>query len=306
MSDSWKPLVRSWAQEHAGIVSIDRAMQFGASRRSAYRLADGDDFALIMPGVLRSTHTPLTEVQLMTAACVRNPDAVIALTTAAKQWKFRSITKDDAVYMMVPHGTSPIMPGVTVVRCRRIDPVDIVERADGLRITSPPRTVFDCADKIGRLATQSNVELLLDTGKCTMPTLVATATRLASPTRPGSRTMREVLQSRPGWSVAVQSELELLVLNEIRRQGLPDPVTQYRLDLATGSIRFDFAWPDVAVALEVDHPYWHAGAASNDRDKRRDRQAAAHGWLTVRLTDLDVSGGLAAAIREVAMILKRR
>ena len=69
---------------------------------------------------------------------------------------------DPRIHVLVPHGRSPEMEGVVVHRCRRIDPVDIVERADGIRLTSPPRTIFDSADMIGADATASVLEQLLN------------------------------------------------------------------------------------------------------------------------------------------------
>lgn len=134
-----------------------------------------------------------------------------------------------------------------------------------------------------------------------------TLVRLGQPRRPGTATMRRVIESRPAWRAAVQSELELLVLNEIERQGLPAPEVQHRLDLGAGwTIRLDFAWPPERAALEVDHPFWHAGAVESHRDKRRDLHAAAAGWLTARITDLDVAGGLPESIATFGRALSLR
>ena len=119
--------------------------------------------------------------------------------------------------------------------------------------------------------------------------------------------MRLVLESRPAWRAAVQSELELLVLGEIERQGLPAPEVQYWFRLPNGKrVRFDFAWPACTALLEVDHPFWHAGVIASHRDKNRDLDMATVGWQTMRITDLDVNRGLKIAIAKVATILARR
>jgi hypothetical protein len=57
--------------------------------------------------------------------------------------------------------------------------------------------------------------------------------------------------------------------------------------------------------VEVDHPAWHAGAASSHRDKTRDRKLATLGWTTSRITDIDVHGGLPDAVNDIAIILDR-
>jgi hypothetical protein len=307
MSAVWVPVLQRWLQDHAGIMPIAELVRAGCTRRDAYRLASSPDFEIIMPGVLRSTHWPLGETQLMIAACARNPHAVVGLATAARHWNFRGMPSDDGVHIMVPHGCSPALPNVTVHRCRQIDPVDIVKQRDGLRFTNPSRTMFDCADLFGPKRTESILEQLMNDGRGTFATHAATASRLSSARRPGSRTMCAVIASRPPWRAALQSELELLVLREIERQGLPRPEAQHRFILPNGDrIRLDFAWLRPKVALEVDHPYWHAGVESSHRDKRRDLKMATIGWQTVRVTDLDVHGGLISAINDVARVLALR
>ena len=103
----------------------------------------------------------------------------------------------------------------------------------------------------------------------------------------------------------MQSDLEVRVLAEIERQGLPAPVTQHPLVLPDGDrIRLDFAWPAFKEGLEIDHPFWHAGASESHRDRWRDRKAATIGWHTTRITDFDVDAGLGDAIADVAAILR--
>jgi very-short-patch-repair endonuclease len=109
------------------------------------------------------------------------------------------------------------------------------------------------------------------------------------------------------WAAALQSDLELRVLEEIERQGLPRPTRQCPLILADRStIHLDFGWPDYRVGLEVDHPAWHDGQVDRQRDGRRDRAAAMEGWVVLRVAKLEVDWSLSAAITEVGVILRRR
>ena len=99
----------------------------------------------------------------------------------------------------------------------------------------------------------------------------------------------------------------MIVLSEIRREGLPEPALQFTVEPSPGwKIRFDFAWPDKRAALEVDHPFWHDGIEASGRDKHRDLHAGTAGWHTMRVTDLDVHGGLASSISAVGRILAQR
>jgi very-short-patch-repair endonuclease len=91
------------------------------------------------------------------------------------------------------------------------------------------------------------------------------------------------------------------------RQQLSAPVPQFpvRLPGYGHDIAIDFAWPSVMLAIEVDHPAWHAGALDSHADKGRDRKLTAAGWTTARITDIDVTGGLRDAVADVAEILTR-
>ena len=65
-------------------------------------------------------------------------------------------------------------------------------------------------------------------------------------------------------------------------------------------------WPEFQVGLEVDHPAWHRGGVPQHRDNRRDRGAATAGWVVPRISQFEVDTGLAGAIAEVGIILRRR
>lgn len=309
MAQEWMSKAQTWMHEHVGVIPINTLVEFGCPRRDAYRLVGSGQFELLMPGVLRSTHWPLGPAQWMMAACLRNPRAVLCTWTAARLWKFRSLPnyQDGIVHVVVPAGCSPEMPGVFVHRARRLAPVDVVERSDRLRLTSPTRTLFDLADDLGAQRTGSVLEQLVNDEHGTIATHASTVARLGHPGRAGTRTMQQVISSRPAWRRAVQSELERRVLDEIAAHGLPTPSVQHQVRMPGGRrIRFDFAWPELLLALEVDHPFWHAAAAESHRDKHRDLEMATIGWQTLRITDLDVSGGLAAAIASVGRVLASR
>lgn len=304
-SPEWQRKMQQSLATHHGVVSIAALEQFGAPRRTVANAVQRGELVPIMLGVLRSPHWPLGREQLMVASCLRNPSAAIAFTTAAQLWGMRRLPRDGIVHVLVPHGCSPALPGVIVHRCRRVDAVDVVcSRPDGIRLTSPPRTLFDCADILGVDATASVLEQLIDSGRGSFGTHVDTWIRLARPRRPGARTMSVVVRSRPAWRQALQSDLEARVVAEIARQGLAAPEVQFPLQLPTGrNVRLDFAWPAVQVALEVDHFFWHAGASESHLDKHRDRKMASAGWVVARLTDLDVAGGLADSVADVGRVL---
>ena len=305
MGRGWKVAADKFLSTHLGVISTEQLTALGCPSRTLANMVAAGELVTMMPGVFRSAQWPYTRHQLMAAACARNKAALISLTTAGQEWGLRRMTRPD-VYVLVPHGCSPEMEGIVVHRCRRIDPVDIVERPDGIRLTSPPRTLFDSADMIGAEATASVLEQMLNDRMATFGTVADTVQRLYHPRRPGSKTMLEVIGSRPSWRAALQSDLEVRVLQEMARQMLPVPVTQFPMTLPNGRhIVIDFAWPAARLAVEVDHPAWHAGATSSHLDKGRDRKLATVGWTSARITDVDVNGGLREAVADIGAILSR-
>jgi len=306
MTQSWRRSMDAWLSTHVGIISSAELVAAGCGPRNVSRMVDSGEIVTMLPGVFRSAQWPCNREQKLAAVCARNSAASIAFTTAGQLWSWRRMT-DPLIHVLVPHGVSPEMPEVVVHRCRRIDPVDIVQRADGIRLTSPPRTMFDCADMIGMEATASVLEQLLNERMVTFGTITDTVRRLYHPQRPGSKTILAVIQSRPAWRVALQSDLEFKVLEEMARQRLAMPVTQYAIRPPgyDHDIAIDFAWPGVKLAIEVDHPAWHAGALDSHTDKGRDRKLTTIGWTTSRITDIDVNGGLREAVADVGEILVR-
>jgi hypothetical protein len=242
----------------------------------------------------------------MRAACARNPSAIIGFTTAATLWGLRRVN-DLRIHVLVPHGASPELDGIVVHRCRHIDAVDLVERPDGIRVTSPPRTLFDSADMLGLSAARSVMEQIMHEGMGTLGTIVDTYHRLAHPLRPGSRTMADVIASRPRWRTALHSHLEQRVLEECERQGIPVAISQCPVEIpGERTIHLDFGWPEWKVGLEVDDPAWHMGFEERHRDTRRDRKAGTVGWYVPRVSKIDVDDDLADAIGDVKTILHRR
>lgn len=304
MSIIWRPGMHAWLREHHGTIDVDALHQIGCRRTQIDRMLRSGELVRILPGAFRSTQWPTIPDQLLVAICRRHPEAIIAFTTAAQHWGYRRLPADAHVHVLVPHCAPTSIPGVTVHRSRRIDEVDVVRRSDGVRFTSPPRTLFDIADMVGPQVTASVVEQVLNDKRFTFATLVDTVARLGHPSRPGARTMRTVLAARPPWRAALQSDLEARVLAAIVAQQLPAPSTQHPLTLTGGrKIRVDFAWPLARVALEVDHPFWHDGWAEGHLDKARDRGMAVQGWRTIRLTSFDVDHGLTEAVAEVGMVI---
>jgi very-short-patch-repair endonuclease len=82
---------------------------------------------------------------------------------------------------------------------------------------------------------------------------------------------------------------------------LPMPVQEYRF----GRFRFDFAWVDRMLAVEVDGGTWtggrHTRGAGYERDCVKFAEAMLAGWRVFRVTTDQVESGAALAWIERAL-----
>jgi len=94
-----------------------------------------------------------------------------------------------------------------------------------------------------------------------------------------------------------------------RVAGLPEPVREYRFH-PSRRWRFDLAWPDQRVAVEVHGGEFMRGHHTRGREMANDcekaRAAAIAGWIVLPYTGRQVREAPAAMAREIGMMLKAR
>ena len=293
-----------WLETHHGIVSRSQLARFGITDRQIHSLLATKRLVSYVHGAYRLGGAPQTDQQLAALACSVGLDVIVSHTWAGRAWGFRRLGTDQRVHVSIAGQNHRRLPGVVIHRTHRIDAVDIVERSDGIRVTSPPRTVFDLAGMLSDTALESIVEQVIHDGLATIPTLMATGRRLRQRGRNGSARYGRVLGSRPAWLKPVESDLELVVERAIVDAGLPRPLRQHDIRLPGGNqIRVDFYWSPERVVLEIDHVTWHGGKLDLTADKRRDRQLRRLGIDTIRATDEDVRHGLSALLEDLGSIL---
>jgi hypothetical protein len=176
-------------------------------------------------------------------------------------------------------------PGHRIVRTSWIEEArDVVARADGLRVASPLRTLFGLASQFNQHRFERAAEDLWHKGLVTPDQADEYLAAIRRSGRTGVSRMEtwlERLTFRP--TAPAQSGLEQDFLAMIAQVGLPTPVRQHPLLLATGElIHLDLAWIDVRLAVEPGHSWWHGGDVRQRRDQARDRACAVVGWHVAR------------------------
>ena len=113
------------------------------------------------------------------------------------------------------------------------------------------------------------------------------------------------MKRRPAyWPPDVDSELEMMLVTRLERAGLPTGVGQH--PVVTGrQFRFDRAWPEHMVAVEVQGGVWTNGAHSRGSGVQRDclklSMAAAIGWRVLPVTREMIEDGTAIELISQAL-----
>lgn len=96
-----------------------------------------------------------------------------------------------------------------------------------------------------------------------------------------------------------KSELEKELLFQIKAYGLPKPVTERKFH-PVRRFRFDFAWVDRKIAVEVEGGVWaggrHVRGAGYKSDCEKYNLATLAGWRVYRFTSDMINDGSAIAM----------
>ncbi|CAN5779890.1 hypothetical protein BH18ACT2_BH18ACT2_13020 [soil metagenome] len=242
------------------------------------------------------------------ALCSSRPHLVVSGPTAGRLWDLRRAPRDGLVHVVAPPHSQPCRePWVRPYRTALLAANEIVQRADGIRMTSPPRTIVDMTRYVDDLALASMIEAGLHRGVCSGIILRRTALRLATPGRPWARRFLAVLDGLSGGPPS-ESHAELRVFTALVERGVPGLARQVEVDLpGYGRARFDLAVPDLRWALEIDLHPTHDTLTGVHRDHLRDDGAEQCGWQVRRVGELELDQHFAATIdRLVASIGRRR
>lgn len=103
---------------------------------------------------------------------------------------------------------------------------------------------------------------------------------------------------------AGKSALEEQLARDLRLCGFPEPERELKFHPGR-RWRFDFAWPDRNLAVEVEGGIWsngrHTRGAGFEADCEKYNTALVNGWRVIRVTAKMISSGQALAFVEAAL-----
>lgn len=105
------------------------------------------------------------------------------------------------------------------------------------------------------------------------------------------------------------SELEDTLVFHLRAAGLPQPVREY-VFAPPRRWRYDFAWPEHRLAVEVEGGSWvggrHVRPKAFEADCEKYAEATLLGWRVLRVTGAMVEDGRALALVQRALAKEAR
>lgn len=105
------------------------------------------------------------------------------------------------------------------------------------------------------------------------------------------------------------SDLEEILKYQIKLSGLPEPEIEYKFH-ETRRWRFDFAYPDIKLAIEIEGGTWtkgrHTRGAGFEADCRKYAAAMELGWNVYRCTGGMVKSGEALSTIEILIDMSNK
>lgn len=271
------------AAQH-GVITTAQLAAAGMHPRAIDRLLATGVLTSAVSGAYRSPSVRWTEEARCVALCLARPDVVIAGPTAGRHWGFRKLPKDRRVHVIAPPHAHPCgLDWVHVYRTAAMHDIDVVELADGRRVTSRPRTVLDLSRSESEVVVRSLIEQARRDGRHAIDDFIAVAADWQSPRRPWLRSFLElVADCLPGG--AAESHEETLVGIALVGAGVRGLHRQFRLALrGRPDARFDLAVPALRWAIEVDIFPTHREIDGVAADRARDEATGRLGWITTRI-----------------------
>lgn len=225
---------------------------------------------------------PPTRTVLLRATLLALPRAVASSETAGVGQGLPVPETEKVSVLMTGRRSRRHIKGVAIHHTRWLPSADVTT-VDGLAMTTVARTLCDLSGgcPAGRL--RFLIEHAIAARLTTATEIQACLLGWCRRGRAGSANLRRVGQFLLDGEPVPASELERRAGAVFRRAGLPSWSAQFQppwYDGRRGVV--DMAWPAARLVVELDGRRWHATTQAMADDRRRDRLAAHHGWLTLR------------------------
>ena len=286
------------AEPQGGVVSRRQLLDAGLSSTTIDRVLAAGVLRLVHRGVYALAHRRLERFGLHHAAtlAIGNLSAV-SYWDAAGGWELRPAPTGPVHVTLPGRGGRDRRPGIILHRAP-LEHGDWMLR-DGLRITSPARTLLDLAPYLDERGLERALDEAHYRGLVSRARLGETLARNAG--RSGVPALRRALAGHELGSTRTESELEETFVRAYREHG----GFGFRCQERFPPYRADLFFPTQQMIVEVDGPA-HRTKRRRAADAVRDRELADRGFPTIRVTDEEIDADIEVAIARVDQELGRR
>jgi len=215
-------------------------------------------------------------------------DSGLSYASAAIAYRMRR--NEGEPFEVTVRGRTPrSRPGLEVHTSSRVE----FRIVDGLRVTTPARTLLDLAarEDVSRMLAEAQVLRLV--------TAAALREELRRhPTHRGAAGLGGLIDT----TEPTRSELERALAEIIRRAGLPRP----RFNARLGRFEVDALWERQRVVVETDGWAVHGHRAAFERDRAKDAELLAAGYVVLRFTWRQVLQEPLVVATRIAQVLAGR
>ncbi len=285
-------LIAETADRHHGNITGAQLARVGLSRgQIAYRVKIGR-LHRVHCGVYAVGRPPRTALEHASAAVLAcGPGAALSHRSALALWGLGRWPKRH--HVLVPGDRRP--PGISVHRARGLARSDR-RTNQGIRTTSPARTLLDCAPALTEKALARAVNDARLARLIRVKDLSDVAERF--PHHRGTPLLIPFIAAKGG---PTRSEWEDAFPAFCRRYGLPDP----GLNAIVAGHEVDALFPEEKLIVELDSWAHHSTRESFESDRNRDADTLAVGHNTVRITWERMRGQPAKEAARLDQILRR-
>lgn len=281
-------LVEAVAAQQHGVVTAEQCRVRGVSKSQVQSLCRRRIWVRLHEGIyyvygMEANGSPPRRALIVGAMKSAGPHAVAAFGTAAELLGIEGLPRSDEIHVTLPGWAA---------RCRRFGESRLelhqlaLRESDttvvaGIRTTTPARTVADVMLSTDRLTAVS----VLDSGlnRRILVENDVEQIRALMRGRRGAATARAWIEEA---DARAESPLETRVRLRAADGGLPPEELQYRIRRPDGSVLAiaDLAWTRQRVIGEADGASAHDTPSAIFRDRRRQNEIVAAGFVPVRFT----------------------
>jgi very-short-patch-repair endonuclease len=289
-----------------GVFTNDDARRIGLTKRQMDRRV-GRSISVLYDGVYRVSGAPITwHSELRAATLAAGEGAAISHRSAGAIYEIPGGSRE-FIELSCIRWKRTVHGNLVVHESRRLDARDI-QLVQGIPVTTPERTLLDLASQFPRA---NYLEFVIHAARrkrlITYESTKEMFDRHARRGVKGVGALREALERWDPSSRATESEMETLLLQALRKNGLPEPVTQHEVTDAAGNFvaRTDAAYPAFRIALEYDSLQQHSDEFQIAHDAARRNRLLAAGYVVISVRHGDLKCGGTEVCDLIAATMRR-